>query len=33
MTNKKEKNINLPSSESASDFQSQDTDALMDALA
>lgn len=33
MTNKKEKIIKLPSFESASDFQSQDTDALMDALA
>lgn len=32
MTNKKEKIIKLLSSESASDFQSQDTDALMDAL-
>ena len=33
MTNKKEKIIKLPSFELASDFQSQDIDALMDALA
>ncbi len=32
MTNKKEEIIKLPSSESASDFQSQDTDALMDSV-
>lgn len=32
MTNKKEKIIKLLSSESASDFQSQDTDALMDSM-
>lgn len=32
MTNKKEKIIKLLSSESASDFQSQDTGALMDSV-
>ncbi len=32
MTNKKEKIIKLPTSESASDFQSQNTDALMDSV-
>lgn len=32
MTNMKEKIIKLPSSESASNFQSQDTDALMDSV-
>lgn len=33
MTNNKEKIIKLLSSESVSDFQSQDTDALMDSVA